>query len=356
MQQKISKERIKKKLEYLHSRLPKPPTAVQDLYLLPKHFAEEVLDTNFSRQSLQKISDHIGYFLGLLRSVKINFIEEPTDSEWIGAGNGTIVSDKNGSSISGLYKVIGVDHSEILIIKKQRYQLEHILAILAHESTHNYLYHHGVSESEETENEILTDVAAAYLGLGVLLLDGYQPISWTSSHWTTFTASGYTTHTISIGYLKPKNIRYAIARAAELRHLKKLASPLPLFDRITVAFHFGKIRGRKEKKKQQIKSLSEKLDKAKSLYGQSFTMMQKASKNTSKMKISPKDAHTLVEISNAFWLGEVKLAIERLSMNINILKNSAESEDADFSSLLFQVSELLKTTSYWHEVLSKYVE
>lgn len=150
------------------------PTAVNSLYFLPAEFAKEVIRSNYSQASLQKISDHIGYYLGLFKSVKITFIEEFTDNRWVGTSDGVLVDGKNGSPVSGLYKIIGFDHGEILLIKKHKYELKHILAILAHEYTHNYLYHHGIRESEESENEILTELATAYLGLGHLLIPGYN--------------------------------------------------------------------------------------------------------------------------------------------------------------------------------------
>lgn len=350
MQQEIGRQKIDQKLEYLYSKLPEQPTAVQGVYSLPKNLANEVLDTNFSQPSLQRVSDHIGYFLGLLNSVKITIGIESSDY-MIAPAN-----DFNRADQVGLYKVLGGYNREIQLTKKFRFRLKHILAILAHESTHHYLYYHDVKEAGESENEILTDIATAYLGLGGLLIDGYEPITWTSDHWKTFTASGYTTHEIKIGYLTPRDIAYAIIRSTELRRLKELASPLTLFYKIVVSFHLWKIRRHEGKSKRQIESMLKEINRAKALYDQSSILMQKVSKNVSQVKIPPEDAQTLVEIANALSLGEIKLMIERLSLNINTLKNSTKIEDDEISHLSSQIFNLSKTITYWHKVLSRYTK
>ena len=104
-------------------------------------------------------------------------------------------------------------------MKKTHFVIEHILAILAHECTHNYLHYHRVNVSDELENEVLTDLTVAYLGLGSLYLDGFDA------------------GTAEIGYVAAKDIRYAIVYSAKLRKLKKLASFLPLLDRMNVSFY-----------------------------------------------------------------------------------------------------------------------
>lgn len=47
-----------------------------------------------------------------------------------------------------------------------------VLATLAHEVTHKYLHAHGIWLDDLLENERLTDTAAVFNGLGLLLLDG----------------------------------------------------------------------------------------------------------------------------------------------------------------------------------------
>ncbi len=348
MQRMLTKETIEHKLKYLNSKLPKQPTSIQGTYLLPKHFRKAVLDSNFSQSSIQKISDHIGYFLGLLNSVKVKIGIESSEHMLSTGALG-----KNSDHI-GLYKFIGGHIREIQLTKKFRFELFHVLAILAHESTHHYLYTHEIEESNEIENETLTDLAAAYLGLGGVLLKGYAPIHWTSDEWDILIASGHTNHTMEIGYITPENIRYAIFCSSKLRNLEELASPLSIFDRIKIYFHFRKIRKNQEKIKRNIDLLLEKLDRARLLYDQINSKMQRASKIRNQVEISSEDGHKLVEIANAISLGETERKIENLSQDVNILKDSKDIDNGRFSSCVFQIDELSQTIEDWDRVISKY--
>lgn len=72
----LTKNIIKDKLKYLHSKLPSRPTVVIEPYSLPEDGLNDIRQSNYSQASLQRISDHIGYYLGLFESVKVSFVEE----------------------------------------------------------------------------------------------------------------------------------------------------------------------------------------------------------------------------------------------------------------------------------------
>jgi len=371
MQKSISRQKIREKLDFLKTRLPKQPTAVNSLYSLPAEFAEEVTKSNYSQTSLQKISDHIGYYLGLLENVKITFIEETTDNRWVGTNDGMLVGDKNGSSVSGLYKTIGFNHGEIVLIKTHKYEFKHILAILAHECTHNYLYHHRISESEESENEILTDLATAYLGLGHLLIPGYKPITWTSDHWNYVFAKGYTTHTFSIGYVTPSTIRRAIIISAELRNWapkEVIANFFSVWDKTIAYFQLWPYRNRlrkieREKKKaailakkrvEQINSLKIDINKISKVYNQMCELIKSISITTDPSSITVDDGRMLVEISNKISTGEIEFSIKSISEKISNLNISSVINNEDITQLVKQINELEDIISKWHGLLCKY--
>jgi hypothetical protein len=74
---------------------------------------------------------------------------------------------------------VSLNHDRELYIEVSRETMafrEAALATLAHEVTHKYLYENGITcgtgPFKEYENEILTDIAAVFLGLGKLLLNG----------------------------------------------------------------------------------------------------------------------------------------------------------------------------------------
>ncbi|MFC9296144.1 hypothetical protein ACFTWH_31710 [Streptomyces sp. NPDC057011] len=76
-----------------------------------------------------------------------------------------------------------------------------LAAALAHEVTHVLLHRLGLSFPATAENEVLTDTAAAYLGVGWLLLDAYREDALTHQ---------------KLGYLTPEEFGYVLARRARL--------------------------------------------------------------------------------------------------------------------------------------------
>ncbi len=78
-----------------------------------------------------------------------------------------------------------------------------ILATLGHEITHKYLHTHRLYKSydkkDELDNEVLTDIAAVYLGLGKLMMNGCE----VQKSWTVSRGNGTetTTQTFRSGYL-----------------------------------------------------------------------------------------------------------------------------------------------------------
>jgi len=370
MQKSIPPQKIREILLSLRTNLPERPTVVNSLYSLPAEFVVDVLQSNYSQSSLQKISDHIGYYLGILKSVKITFVEERADNKWVSASDGVVTGGTSNSPISGLYKTIGFDHSEILLVKKCKYKLKHVLAILAHEYTHNYLYHHNINRPTESENEILTDLTAAYLGLGHLLIQGYKPISWAGDYWNFGFYHGYTAYTLSIGYVTPKTIRRAIVISAELRNWnpKEVIAAFPSFwDKIIAFFQlityrkkFKKTEKEKrqatiimKKRDEQIKSLKKDIDEVSKIYTRVCELIKIVSTKASPLSIPAEDGRMLVEIASKISIGETEFEIRSISEKINSLeKISANNED--ISQLHSRISELKKTIIKWSERLQKY--
>ncbi len=82
-----------------------------------------------------------------------------------------------------------------------------VLSILAHEICHKYLYINNVKLFPEYENEILTDLATVYTGLGKLSLNGCETITKTSTVAGNKTTT--TTTTNNVGYLNRSQFAFA---------------------------------------------------------------------------------------------------------------------------------------------------
>ncbi len=354
MQKHLFYSQIKEKLNFLKENLPKQPTAVKEPYLLPDHLVDEVIENGYSRSSLQKISDHIGAYLGLSRSVKITIIEQSGDNQFVGSSDGVVVANDTRKSPSiGLYKSIGLDRGEIILIKNPKFKFKHMLAILAHEYIHNYLFHHNIRESQETANEILTEIAAAFLGLGHLLIPGYETISWTE---------GFTEYSVSIGYVTPDTIRKAIIISAELRGWSPeevVARFSSVLDKIVAYVQLWPYRVKskqmmkaKQRSDSQISSLRKNADEINNIHNQ----VRKLVKNITATKpssISREDGPMLVEITNKISVGEIELEIQGISKNLDDSKIICLS-DTDITQLVKQVNDLKNTLTCWRKVLCKY--
>jgi len=94
-----------------------------------------------------------------------------------------------------------------------------ILAILAHEITHEYLYVNNISFSNKYENEILTDIAAIFLGFGKLMLNGSE----NEDIWKNYYFGGSTTITdkLGIGYLDRSKIAFVYLLVCSMRNISE---------------------------------------------------------------------------------------------------------------------------------------
>jgi len=210
----LSNKEIRFVLQYLKDSLPGKPTAVSGLYSLPKAFDHAFNGPTHQKEAaLQKISDHMGHFLGLLNRVKVSFVEkrgsgEKTHTVFI-ADNEENIGAKTKSEFieeekyAGLYKVRGYDHGEIIIVNDRTFYLINFLSVLAHEVTHNYLYQHQITAPEQIDSEELTDLATIFLGFGSIILHGYEPSSAISC---------------KLGYIDVSTIRRALLQAYSLRN------------------------------------------------------------------------------------------------------------------------------------------
>ena len=210
----LSNKEIRFVFKYLKDSLPVNPTSISGLYSLPKAFDHAFNGPTQQKQAaLQKISDHMGHFLGLLSRVKVSLVEKresgsKSHTVFI-AGDGGNIGKKTKTEFveeekyAGLYKVMGFDHGEITIVNDQTFYLTHFLSVLAHEVTHNYLYHHHLNAPDKNDSEEMTDLAAIFLGFGGIILRGYEPSSAISCR---------------LGYIDVSTIRRAIIQAYSLRN------------------------------------------------------------------------------------------------------------------------------------------
>ncbi len=190
----LSRRTLKSLVSLLHDKMPSQPTAVAELYQIPVGFAERYNNADYRGPLIQELNDHIRYYLGFLESIRVELVKDFHGSFDFAVDSAGAVFSNIRHPFAGLYS----GRHRIVIANEQRYSFQNICAILAHESTHNYLDIQSIT-LKNVDAEILTDIAAAYLGFGFVLLKGYE------------------TYGMSLGYLSIKSIKEVIHQAVKLR-------------------------------------------------------------------------------------------------------------------------------------------
>ncbi len=218
----LSREEIRNILVFLHSKLPKIPTVTNLPYILPFEISDNLIYKDDLVVNLQRIAEHIGYYLLVLKKVIVFYYDIQIDGKekvFTCDTNGSIFIHENYINAAGYYTRLSPEVHIITIHKKKGYKIKHLIGILVHEMMHHYLNHFNIRKNATTENEILTDIASAYVGMGHLLLEAYTTIDWTTDHWEKDDQRGYTLHESRIGYVTTETLRDAIAISTELREL-----------------------------------------------------------------------------------------------------------------------------------------
>lgn len=209
-QMTLGSRTIKDHLCFLQRSLPKQPTAVASPYVLPDHFQLRLLNRPFAQIQMERFTEHVGYYLGLMAPVSVKVTESPLDTH-LPRGR-----SEPGAEAAGLYKVTrSSSGGEILIHRSADFSLGQVLAITVHEYTHHYLLKHGVADEDPLRNEHVTDIACAFLGLGHLMMEGYRPV--VTGEWldrATYTRKRRICH---VGYLTPATLRKAVIMATPIR-------------------------------------------------------------------------------------------------------------------------------------------
>ena len=115
---------------------------------------------------------------------------------------------------------INLDYSKDVFIEidgKFKHDCDIVLALLAHEICHKYLHINNLKDFRELENEMLTDAATIFTGLGKLSLNGCEKksISTSSAGNTTTT----TTTTQKVGYMNRQQFAFVYRLVCEMRRI-----------------------------------------------------------------------------------------------------------------------------------------
>ena len=117
---------------------------------------------------------------------------------------------------------INLDYSQDVFVEidsKFKNDNEFVLAILAHEICHKYLHLNNLKLFPDIENEMLTDAATIYTGLGKLSLNGCEKTSYSTS--TSGNTTTTTTTTQKVGYMNRLQFAFVYRLVCEMRRISQ---------------------------------------------------------------------------------------------------------------------------------------
>jgi hypothetical protein len=113
--------------------------------------------------------------------------------------------------------------------------------------THHFLFLKNIRYPDVEENEQLTDVAAVYLGLGKLLLNGYVP--QLQPQWTT---EGWEPRTYQLGYISPADVAAALYHVCHMHTIAPDIGKGNLSEEALDLFTLAQSRGNEYHLKKQL--------------------------------------------------------------------------------------------------------
>lgn len=114
------------------------------------------------------------------------------------------ISSRNNLGYAGLYSERNEIKDVVLNIRSNM-NIDNIISVLAHESTHHLLLSNGIELENRIENECLTDITTILLGFQKYMIEGYKMAN-------TLQYEGTNTILVdkrAVGYITPKDIKYA---------------------------------------------------------------------------------------------------------------------------------------------------
>ncbi len=205
----ISLEWIDAQMAYLTSHLEVyKPESGEDFFFDPT--------PGFYGFIAQGITDDLNEAMRMLGK-HIGSPSAPIIEDWRGPANPLVTEDQDWAfddEPPGLIRYDGPHRSRIQIAITNKHSPLIMGAILAHELTHHYLANKGICYLDVEENERLTDLATAYLGLGKPTFNGYVPITWTIQRF-----DEKITYTYRVGYLSSREMAAIVDRVCTFRHI-----------------------------------------------------------------------------------------------------------------------------------------
>lgn len=104
------------------------------------------------------------------------------------------------NEVVGSYSVDSNWHRSIIVRLRYSYLPDTCIAIACHECMHHFLLKNSVRVKSKKDNEVLTDLATIFFGMGYITIDGYRIYNKSKGDCE-----------YKFGYMSPKQAKYALA-------------------------------------------------------------------------------------------------------------------------------------------------
>ncbi len=318
-------------------------------YNPPENLIQNMVYTNYEQYSVQQVANNMLEFIGVPANISICMDDQNGNYQHSVAGNDFISRGysqsgnqprQSDNSKPGYYYTSGNNITEIHLNKKYNYGKDHILAILAHEIAHHFLYIKSFSIDNEEENEKLTDVTAVYLGFGQILLKGYKSIKWISDEMFDGESESFKVNNYKIGYLSVDDIAYVVKKVKKIRVVvqeKKQKEEM--------------FKKEYERSKALISDLLNNISIAENLYDHNVRCLKIIEDKCP--EIDNRDhLDNIMENGNEHYTGNVSQKLDSIKDAINNVKVMTPDKH---DLLLSEITNLSSKIAFWNSIISKYL-
>lgn len=351
--------KLDKYLQCIHLKLKHLNVLQNGDYVVPSRMFERISRERYSQMSLQELADHMNGFIRLShKKIKVSVHNE--EYEWDHTGEGfvftnssnSIKKEKKSVPNPGLYIGYKNNDCQIHLTKKAGYGTHEMIAMLAHECTHHFLFCLNIDFPEEMDNEILTDIIAVYLGFGKYLYKGYKPIVWESDKRYSNNGYTYNINTSTLGYISYDDITYLIKKVNKLRKIDKELRRKEEEEKIRQEEDIELQYNKKQEFNKRIRDLMQKIEVAKTLKEQNFDALKSVLSNVERINIQPEDLPIIMENNNAVELESLNYNFSKIESDLLSLREMDDKKYSQYQETIYSISSKI---AYWNTLLSKYI-
>ena len=199
-----------KSIQLLVERLGAPLPAFSFLKEEVDFFSRYYHESNGIQFAILRIFRHIKMPVTEYKVYITYFKDDTRKDAFIVDMDGTVTRASPSDGTAGNYFHSSKGTALIQISINEHYSKDNVFAIICHECMHHYLFHKQIKFGDNSENEILTDTAAVFMGFGNNMIKGYKPVEY-------YDSTVGVRRRITIGYISTSEISEIQTKTARIQ-------------------------------------------------------------------------------------------------------------------------------------------